>query len=84
MVPTNEQSMVEYRKDKTSISYDYSGVETARCNYDITDSRIIIFGENLNGESWRNEAKYWFKDDTLVVRADGGFEYYDDYWVRTK
>jgi len=84
LVPANEQSMVEYRKDKTSIVYDYSGIETARSNYDITDSKITISGRNLNGELWNNESSYWFKDDTLVIRADGGFEYIDNYWIRTK
>lgn len=82
LIDSEYQRIEEFTKNKERILYDYLGIETARAKYNITDSIIIIFGENLNGEEWEHNYKYWFKQDTLVMRYDGGFEYYDEFLVK--
>lgn len=76
------QMIEEYKNDKQRIIYDYIGNEIARCSYKISSSSITIYGENLNGEEWKSEIDYWFQQDTLVQRHDGGFEYYDGFYIR--
>lgn len=80
----NDQNVEEYRLDKTRIVYDYAGVEIGRCGYDVKSSQITYSGRELNGDYWEVKSIYWFKEDTLVIRADGGFEFIDNYWVQTK
>lgn len=83
-LPLSEQRIVEYKINNLCISYDYQGNEIARCNYKLQDNTIITYGVELNGEKWDNESEYWFIQDTLKIRHDGGFEYYDEYFIRIK
>jgi hypothetical protein len=83
LVHRTEQNIDEYRINKR-IVYDYTGVEVARCDYHITDSKLTYSGTNANGEFWDLKSDYWMKGDTLVIRGDGGFEYTDVYWVRVE
>jgi hypothetical protein len=83
-IDPKDQRIEEYTGNSERILYDYLGNETARCGYNITDSTITIFGENLNGNDWEFEYKYWFKQDTLVIHQDGGFEYYNEFFIRIK
>ena len=82
LIDSENQRIEEYKKNKERILYDYLGSETGRANYNITDSNITIFGKNLNGEEWKHDYEYWFKQDTLVIRYDGGFEYYDEFFIK--
>ncbi|SHF51481.1 hypothetical protein SAMN05444483_101413 [Salegentibacter echinorum] len=82
LIDSENQRIEEYTENKERILYDYLGIETGRASYNITDSNITIFGKNLNGEEWENDYEYWFKQDTLVIRYDGGFEYYDEFFVQ--
>lgn len=82
LIDPKNQRIEEYTINNERILYDYLGRETGRANYTITDSNITVFGEELNGEEWKNDYEYWFKEDTLVVRHDGGFEYYDELFVQ--
>lgn len=81
-IDSTDQRMVEYTNNHERILYDYLGNETARCNYQTRDSTIIIFGENQNGESCEFDYTHWFQQDTLVIRYDGGFEFYNEYFSR--
>ncbi len=83
-IDINNQRVEEYTKNRVKVLYDYLGNETARSSYNISENDITIFGTNLNGEDWENTYEYWFKQDTLVIHNDGGFEYYDEYFVRIK
>jgi hypothetical protein len=79
-----DQRMEEYTKDGIRIRYDFEGIETSRCNYSATNSTVTISVEKLNGDTWSSDYDYWFAHDTLVIRNDGGFEYYDEFFVRIK
>lgn len=81
-IDETDQRIEEYTKDSERILFDNFGNEIGRCGYNITDSTIIIFGENLNGDDWEYENKYWFNQDTLAIRYNGGFEYYDEFFIR--
>ena len=83
-VHANDQITDLYRIDWVRISYNFSGTEIARCNYQVNNSQIIYSGRDFNGDYWDIKSTYWLNGDTLIIRADGGFEYTDAYWVRTK
>lgn len=80
--PIQEQRMEKYTKGNIRILYDFEGNETARCDYNATETTIKIYGVNLNGEEWSSNYDYWFVHDTLKIRHDGGFEYYDEFFIR--
>ncbi len=82
LIDLQNQIIEEYTYQNERVIYDYSGVETARCNYKIDESTIIIFGENKNGSKWESEYNFRIKEDTLIIRRDGGFEYYEEYFIR--
>lgn len=82
LIDIENQRIEEYTKNQQRILYDYLGNEIARCAYNITDSTIIIYGDNLNSGYWEADYKYWLKQDTLVIHNDGGFEYYNEFLVR--
>ena len=77
-----DQKIEEYTKKNIRILYDYQGVEVHRWDYHATDSVITIYGETHDGQEYSKERKYWFIHDTLKIRQDGGFEYYDEFFVR--
>jgi hypothetical protein len=79
-----DQRIEEYTKSNLRILYDPGGNETARCNYNATNTNITIYGENLNGEKWSFNYDYCFVHDTLRIRHDGGFEYYDEFLIRIR
>lgn len=83
-VDTENQRIEKYTEDNLRILYDYLGNEIARCNYRTTKSMITIYGEEINGTKWENNYEYWFSNDTLKIRHDGGFEFYDEFLVRIK
>ena len=79
-----DQRIEEYTKNNERIRYDYLDNEISRCSFSSTDSVITIYGVELNGQEWELSYKYWFVNDTLKIRNDGGFEYYDEYFIRIK
>ena len=74
----------EYTSDGQKILYDHLGNETGRCNYRSAKSVITIYGEEITGTKWEHSYKYWFSNDTLKVRCDGGIEFYDEFFVLIK
>ena len=78
------QRIEEYTKDGIRKLYDYLGNETAICNYRSAKSVITIYGEEITGTKWELSYKYWFSNDTLKIRYDGGFEFYDEFFIRIK
>ena len=83
-VDTENQRMEEYTKDNQRILFDYLGNEIARCNFRVTKSVITIYGEEINGTKWEYNNEYWLSKDTLKIRYDGGFEFYDEFFIRIK
>ena len=83
-VDTENQRIEEYTKDNLRILYDYHGNEIVRCNYRATKSVITIYGEEINGTKWENSYRFWLSKDTLKIRYDGGFEFYNEFLVRIK
>jgi hypothetical protein len=79
-----DQRMEEYTKDNIRIRYDFEGKEIGRCNYSATNSTVTISGKELNGDTWSSDYNYWFMHDTLKIKNDGGFEYYDEFFIRVK
>lgn len=77
-----DQKMEEYTKKGIRILYDYQGVEIHRGDYHATDSTITIFWKTRDGQENSKEIEYWFIQDTLKIRHDGGWEYYDEFFVR--
>ena len=63
---------------------DYLGDEIGRCSFCITETKITIYGVIINGKKWESRYKYWFINDTLKIRIDGGFEFYDEFFVCIK
>jgi len=83
-VKAEDQRMEEYTKNNERIRFDYSGNEVSRCNYTINDTKITIFGKEINGQEWKSSYEYWLKNDTLKIRNDGGIEFYDEFFTRIK
>ena len=81
---TEDKYKVEYRNDGQCITYDYQMNEISRAEYYSSDKNITTYGVNINGTEWSGTKKYWYKNDTLITRADGGFEYTDYYYVKIK
>jgi len=81
-IPIEDQRFEEYTKHKIRIQSDLDGTEISRCNYSVTEETITIYGENLDGSDWSFQYKYWFAHDTLAIKHDGGFEYYNEYFIR--
>jgi hypothetical protein len=83
-VDTKDQRIEKYTRDNVRIRYDYLGNEIGRCNFWATESTITIYGEKLDGSKWELSYEYWFSNDTLKIRNDGGFEFYDEFFIRIK
>ena len=81
-VDSTEKRMEEYTRDNLRIRYDYLGNGISRCDFRATESVITIYGENKDGTKWESSSDYWFSNDTLKIRNNGGFEFYDEYFIR--
>jgi len=76
--PTSEnQSIREFKSNKIHVFYDQNGELSGTCKYELTKTVIILYGDGF-----RTEDLYWMVDDTLKIRHDGGFEYYDEYFIK--
>ena len=76
--PTPEnQIMREFKSNKTHVFYQANGKVSGESNYTITKTEIILFGDGF-----RTEDLYWILGDTLKIRYNGGFEYYDEYFIK--
>jgi hypothetical protein len=84
VVGDKDQTFEEYTSNGQRILYDNLGNETARCNFHSNDSIITIYGKELSGSKWENSYEYWFVEDSLKMKYDGGFEYYNVCFVRVK
>ena len=82
-IPLQEQRIEEYTKN-LRILYDFEGNEIARSNYDATETIVTVNGINEDGKSWSFSFEYLLQHDTLTLKHDGGFEYYNDILVRLK
>ena len=76
------QRVEKYTRDNLRIRYDYRGNEISRCGFRATESVITIYFEKTDGTEWESSYDYWFSNDTLKIRNDGGFEFYDEYFIR--
>lgn len=76
------QRIEEYTRHNIRIRYDYQGNEISRCSFRATESVVTIKVEKEDGTEWELSYDYWFSDDTLTVRNDGGFEFYNEYFIR--
>ena len=83
-IPNEYQRFEEYTKNNIRIQSDLSENEISSCNYSATNTVVTIFGKENNGEEWSSTYKYWFQHDTLAIKHDGGFEYYNEYFIRVK
>jgi hypothetical protein len=83
-IEIEDQRIEEYTKINERIGFDYIGNEISRCGYTINETKINIFGKEINGQEWESSYEYWFKNDTLKIRNDGGFEFYDEFFIRIK
>lgn len=84
VVEDKNQHYEEYTANGKRILYDNLGNETARCDFHSNDSIITINGQELSGSKWETNYSYWFVDDSLKIRYDGGFEYYNVCFIRVK
>jgi len=71
------QILREFKPNNIQIIYDANGNETSRCKFELTETAVIFYGEGFEIES-----SYWVVKDTLQLRNYGGFEYYDEYYVK--
>lgn len=81
-IPLQDQRMEKYTKDDLRILYDFEGNEIARSNYKATETTITVNGLNEDGKEWSFSYNYWLKHDTLTIKHDGGFEFYNEYFIR--
>ena len=81
-VDTTEERMEEYTRDNLRIRYDYRGNEISRCGFSATESVITIYVKKKDGTECESSYDYWFSNDTLKIRNNGGFEFYDEYFIR--
>ena len=76
--PTLENQRIrEFKSNKIHVSYDANGNVSGESNYELTKTTIILYED-----AFRTENLYWLIDDTLKIRNDGGFEYYDEYFIK--
>lgn len=83
-IPAEYQRYEEYTKSKIRIQSDLNGNEISNCSYSVTNTAITIFGQESNGEQWSSTYNYWLQHDTLAIKHDGGFEFYNEYFIRVK
>jgi hypothetical protein len=83
-VKSEQKRIDEYKKNNECIRFDYMSNEISRCNYIINDTKIIISGNNLNGQEWKYSYDYWINNDTLKIHYDGGFEFYDEFLIKIR
>ena len=81
-VAPEDQIIEKYMRDNRILNYDDFGNEVYGCNFRINESVLTRYGEDPNGIKWEFSCEYWFSNDTLKIRHDGGFEYYDEYFIR--
>ena len=81
-IPVKDQRMEEYTIGNIRILYDFEGNEIGRCNYKATETIITVYGANQDGKEWSFSDEYWFLHDTLTIKQDGGFESYNEYFIR--
>jgi len=79
-----DQRIEEYTNNNIRIRFDYQGNEIGRCSYSATNTTVTISGKELNGDTWSSDYEYCLVHDTLRIRNDGGFEYYDEFFIRIK
>ena len=79
-IEKEDQKTEKYTKNGERILYNYQGVEFARANYVVENSKIVVFGSKE--ESWKFEWEFWFNQDTLIIQHSGGWEYYNELFVR--
>lgn len=53
-------------------------------NFRMNDSIIIYYGKNeFTGKKWESSpSRYYLKQDTLILRDEGGLEHQDNYYIR--
>lgn len=81
-IDIENQRIEKYTRDNLRIRYDYLENEISRCGYRATESVVTIYVEKEDGTEWKSSYDYWFSNDTLKIRNDGGFEFYDEYFIR--
>lgn len=81
-VNIENQRIEKYTRDHQRIVYDYQGNEISRCNFRTTESVATIYGVETDGTQWDSSYEYWITNDTLKIRNSGGFEFYDEFFVR--
>jgi hypothetical protein len=84
VVEDKNQNFEEYTTNGQRILYDNLDNETVRCNFHSNDSIITIYGQELSGSKWETSYQYWFVEDSLKMKYDGGFECYNVCFVRVK
>ena len=83
-IPDEDQRFEEYTKDNIRIQYDLDENEISRCNYSATNTSVTVFGKEDGGDEWSFTYQYWFQHDTLAIKHDGGWEYYNEYFIRVR
>jgi len=62
-VPDTNQRIMVFKPDKTRIIYDYQWEFVAKCNYRLTDSTIVFYGEDYEFSHY-----YEIQEDSLIIR----------------
>ncbi|MGI6338601.1 MAG: hypothetical protein ACOXZV_04390 [Bacteroidales bacterium] len=83
-IPDKDQRFEEYTKDNVRIQSDLNENEISRCNYSATNTSVTISGKDNDGDEWSFTYQYWFQHDTLAIKHDGGWEYYNEYFIRVR
>jgi len=81
-IETENQRIEEYTRDNQRIRYDYLGNVISSCSYRATESVVTIHVEKEDGTKWESSYDYWFSNDTLKIHNVGGFEFYNEYFIR--
>ena len=71
----------EYTAAFESVSYDYQMNETGRRGYCATNSEITIYGFDQDYKQVKFRFGYSIYGDTLRLRYDGGYDFYDEFFV---
>lgn len=79
---TEDKRIEEYTRDNERIRYDYLGNEISRVGFRASESVVTIFFERNDGTEFESSYDYWFSNDTLKIRNDGGNHFYDEFFIR--
>jgi len=82
-IPIQAQRIEEYTRS-LRILYDSEGNETARSSYDASENSITVNGVNEDGKPWSFSFEYLLRQDSLILKHDGGFESYTEFLIRLK